>query len=324
MKHLLAALLLGLGGVQVAVAQTAQPPDAVEWLQKIANAARQLNYSGTFIYQYGNRVETSRIIHMVDASGEHEKLETLDGSPREVIRNNDEVKCFLPDTKTVKVEKRTRAKSFPALLPQQLSALTENYAVRKMEPERIAGYDCQVIILEPRDGMRYGHKLWADAGSGLLLKATMLDEKGQVVEQFAFTELRIGGPIDREALKPKFAGAAAEWREDRSGAPAPVSADTGWSVKSIPPGFRKVTELKRSTAGRTVPVSHIVYSDGLAAVSVFIEPLPAGGRLRQGLSNQGAINVYTRSVSDHTVTVLGETPAATVMQIGNSVSFRGK
>lgn len=322
MKYLLAGLLLVVGG-EIALAQTPPPPDALGWLQKIANSARQLNYSGTFIYQYGNQIETSRIIHLVDAAGEHEKLERLDGSPREIIRDNEEIKCFLPDARTVRIEKRR--KSFPALLPQKLSALSDYYVVSKGEPERIAGYDCQVLMLEPKDNMRYGHKLWADAGSGLLLKAATLDEKGRVVEQFAFTELKVGGAIAPNALKPKYSGTTTEWRENRSEASAPLTADTGWSAKDLPPGFRKVAELKRTTAGKSAPVSHIVFSDGLAAVSVFIDPAPArhGERLPPpGLSQQGALHVYTRPMAGHTITVLGEAPAATVMQIGNSVRFK--
>lgn len=322
MKHLLAGLLLVVGG-EIALAQTPPPPDALGWLQKIANSARQLDYSGTFIYQYGNQIETSRITHLVDDAGEHEKLERLDGPPREIIRNNEEIKCFLPDARTVRIEKRR--KSFPALLPQKLSALSDYYVVSKGAPERIAGYDCQVLMLEPKDGMRYGHKLWADAGSGLLLKVATLNEKGQVVEQFAFTELKIGGAIAPDALKPKYSGTTTEWRESRSEASAPPTTDTGWSVKNLPPGFRKVAELKRTTAGKSAPVSHIVFSDGLAAVSVFIEPAPArrGERLPPpGLSQQGALHVYTRPIAGHTITVLGEAPAATVMQIGNSVRFK--
>jgi sigma-E factor negative regulatory protein RseB len=101
-----------------------------------------------------------------------------------------------------------------------------------------------------------------------------------------------------------------------------VAADTGWVLKNRPAGFKKLTELKRSIAGRAAMVSQIVYSDGLAAVSVFIEPLPKA-QPPQSLSHQGAVNIYVRRISDHMVTVLGETPAATVMQIANQLEFRG-
>ena len=307
------------------LADTPGPPDdALVWLQKIASAARQLNYSGTFVYQYGNHVETSRIVHAVDGSGEHEKLEIMDGLPREIIRNNDEVQCFLPESKTVKVEKRKAIKPFPALLPEYLSNLSESYVIKKGGQERIAGFDCQALLLEPKDGLRYGHRFWADINSGLLLKASMLDEKNEVVEQFAFTQLTIGGPIDEEMLKPKYPAKTAGWRYDRAGQPEPIFTETGWSVRNPLAGFKKIMEVKRMISGKPAPISHIVYSDGLAAVSVFIEPLASRAKPLNGLSKRGALNIYTKPVAEYQITVLGEAPPMTVMQIGNSVYYAGK
>lgn len=327
MKLQLFGLLLVLGVARAIAGDTPPPEDAIGLLQKIAAAAKQINYSGTFVYQSGNHVETSRILHMVDQNGEHEKLETLDGFPREIIRNNEEVQCYLPDSKTVKVEKRRVSRvsgaSFPALLPEQLNNLAENYVIRKGEPERIAGYDCQVLILQPKDGLRYGHKLWAETNSGLLVKATVVD-KNKVVEQFSFAQLSIGAPIDRELLKPTYAGKGADWHWDNSSLATGPSVDLGWRIKPQPQGFKKIMETTRTLPGKTSPVGQIVFSDGLVAVSVFIEPLHANVKPVQGLSSQGAIHVYTRPLTDHLVTVVGETPAATVMQIGDSVSHKEK
>ena len=147
--------------------------DAMAWLKKIAAASRQINYAGTFVYQHGRKMETSRIAHRVDSGGEYEKLETLDGPPREIIRNNDNVTCYLPDTKTVIIEKRT-TRQFPALLPEQLSDITENYVVTKDGQDRVAGFDCQLITLEPKDNLRYGHRFCAEINSGLPLRARRL------------------------------------------------------------------------------------------------------------------------------------------------------
>lgn len=296
-------------------------PAGIAWLQKVASAARRLNYAGTFVYQHGNQFETSRIIHFVDESGDYAKLETLDGPPREVIRNNDEVLCYYPESKTVKVEKR-RSKSFPALLPDQLAALAEYYTIRIGEQERVAGYDAQTLILDPKDSMRYGHKFWAEINTGLLLKARMMNEQKQVVEQIAFTHLTIAGEIDKDMVKPKWNAHVPEWKLDSSGVAGPESGDTGWLINKSPVGFKKIMETQRILPGRHAAVSHIVYSDGLAAISVFIEPVPVGFRPAQGLSHQGAINIYSRSVADHMVTVLGEAPTATVLQIGDSVTLK--
>lgn len=312
-----ALVLICLPGLALAESPSG---DGVAWLQKIASVAHRLNYSGTFVYNHGGYMETSRIVHLSDESGEHEKLEVLDGSPREIIRNNDEVVCFIPQNKTVIVEKRKVRKGFPAILPQQLSGISENYVIKLAGLERVAGLDCQNIMLEPRDIYRYGHRLCADSISGLLLKATTLNEKNEIVDQFAFTQLSIGGPIEREQLKSKFA--MHRHVEQESSTTAPV--DPGWHVKSPPAGFKKIMEAKRSFPGKKYPANHLVFSDELAAVSIFIEPLVTGVKPVSGLSTQGAINVYTRSVADHQVTVVGEVPSVTVMQIANSIGFVAK
>jgi sigma-E factor negative regulatory protein RseB len=306
-----------------ASAETMEQGEALAWLQKIANAAGELNYSGTFVYQQGEQVETSRITHFVDHGSEYEKLETLDGPKREIIRNNSEILTYFADTRVVKRERRAARKAFPALLPDQLSGLTGLYQVRKGGQERIAGYDAQALILEPRDEYRYGHKLWAENTSGLLLKARMLDENNHAVEQFHFTQVSVNGPLTRDSVKPSFSVPAMEAR--REGQPEAASpSETGWTVRNPPPGFKKIMEMKRPKQGGQGQVAHLVFSDGLAAVSVFVEPMPTSRKVTEGLSHQGAVNIYTRSLPDHLVTVLGETPAVTVMQIGNSVSLKGK
>src|SRR5689334_22850938 len=152
----------------LAIAESLDQGDPLAWLERIARAARQLNYSGTFVYQHGDQVETSRITHYFDRTGEYEKLETLDGPKREIIRNNNEILSYDVDHHVVKREKRAPRRSFPALLPDQIASLNENYQLRKEEHERIAGFDAQALVLQPRDGFRYGHKLWADANTGLL------------------------------------------------------------------------------------------------------------------------------------------------------------
>jgi len=316
-------LVLGLGG-PVLAAESAPPQDGLAWLKRMASASRQLNYGGTFVYRHGNQSETSRVSHYVNpAGGEMEKLETLDGPAREVIRTNDQVVCYLPANRTVIIEKRGKRR-FPAeMLPEHLTGVTQNYAVQLGATDRVAGHDCQIIALEPRDRMRYGHQFCAETKSGLPLRARTFNEKKEPLESFAFTEVRIGGSFNSDAVKSRYAAQSKDWKVDHSGFPTKETpADTGWVITQQPAGFRKLTEMKRSIAGRAGMVSHIVYSDGLAAVSVFIEPLPKA-RIAHHLSHQGAVNIFTRPVADFMVTVLGEAPAATVMQIANSLEFRG-
>lgn len=313
--------LLGFGHVEAA-AESLEESDALQMLQRIATAARDLNYSGTFVYQHGQRVETSRIVHFVDADGEHEKLETLDGPRREIIRNNDEVLCYYPDAKVVRSQTRVQQRSFPALLPDQITAITQYYSVRKGKPQRIAGFNTQALVLEPRDGMRYGHKLWAESNTGLLLKARTLNENHKVVEQFAFAQVNIGIGVTRKMVEPTYQANLTGWRLDKFAHAVLTDAVTGWTVTNFPPGFNKIMEMSRTKQGGTAVVTHMVYSDGMAAVSIFVETASGRSTLQEGLSQQGAINVYRRTVGDKLVTVLGEAPAATVMQIANSVTFK--
>jgi len=307
----------------VLAAESDVTEEGITWLKKMATASRQLNYSGTFVYRYSTQTETSRIVHYVNqAGGEFEKMETLDGPAREVIRTNDQVICYLPETRTVLIEKRGKRR-FPALVPEQLTGVADSYAIRVTGTDRVAGHECRVILLVPKDKMRYGHRFCAEVGSGLPLRARTLNEKNEPLESFAFTQLTIGGSFNRDRVRSRYAAKSKDWRVDHSAfSIAETPAETGWVLTQQPAGFRKLTELTRSFAGRSAKVSHIVFSDGLAAVSVFIEPMNRTRSL-QSLSHQGAVNIYTRMVSDYMVTVLGEAPAATVMQIANSLEFRG-
>jgi sigma-E factor negative regulatory protein RseB len=322
MRALVLAAVLAAGSVAtVAPVAAQQGTDAAGWLKKIYAATEKLSYTGTFVYQQGEHSETSRLTRVVDATGVHERLEILDGTPREIIRFNEEVKCYIPSTMTVKVDRQMQTGPFPAMRAE-VRDFAANYNIRKAETERIAGYDCQAIVLEPKDNLRYGHKLWADVATGMLVKAKTFNERNEVVEQFSFTELQIGGRIDREKVKSRFAGKGRDWRVEQSAIVEADLASLGWGLRSLPPGYRKVTELKRSV-GPAPDVGQIVVSDGLAAVSVFIEPLGAReGQPQVGLARHGALNVYVRKLENHLVTVVGEVPAEGVRRIADSVEYR--
>jgi sigma-E factor negative regulatory protein RseB len=313
----------GVLGAVLALATTvaqAQSPETLSWLRKIHDATQRLSYTGTFVYQNGGRTESSRITRYVDAGGDIEKLEVMDGVPREIVRTRDTVRCYLPDSRVIKVEQRVDRRTergFPALLPERISALARHYDLSLGETRRIAGFDCQAVLLQPKDDLRYGYRLYADVNSGMLLQAVTVDAAGEVKESFRFTQLRLGG-VTRDMVRTRHAGK--EWRiEDAAAAPARLD---GWGLNAELPGFRKITELKRRL-GESRPVGQMVYSDGLAAVSVFIEPLESRrDRAAMGLASMGAIHIYTREVANHMITVVGEAPAASVQRIADAVEFR--
>jgi sigma-E factor negative regulatory protein RseB len=295
--------------------------DAAQWLARAAQAARQLSYVGTIVYQTGPRVETSRLAHLYANGVELEKLVSLDGPAREVVRTPTDVRYYYPDAKLVKIEARTFRNAFPSFSAEQQRSLSQYYDFRVVTGERVSGRAASVVSFEPRDGMRYGHRFWSDTATGLLLKARIVNERGDVIEQFSFTDLTVNANIDRSLVEPSWPTTPPDW-QTREGTAGDVKLqDTGWSVARVPPGFAKIMEGYRKRRGKPDPVAHLVYSDGLVAISVFVEPMPPA-TTGTGLSQQGGLNIYSVKLDDHLVTALGEAPGATVRQIATSVVHR--
>jgi sigma-E factor negative regulatory protein RseB len=298
-------------------------PEDLSWLNKMIFAARHADYSGTFIYQSGSYVETSRITHLLEGENEYERLESLDGERSEIIRKNDQVWCYQGDKKQM-VAKRAGVRTFPALLPEQLSLLQENYLISHVEEDRVAGFRAHGIIFHPRDKMRYSHKMWAHSDSGLLLKSVVLDEHDHIIEQYAFTQLNLGGDIERKWIVMNKS-------TDQSVAGNAISSpnahmthnESGWIVYALPVGFKKITEVSRVLKGSQLPVTQLVFSDGLAGISVFIEKLGDKPAANAGLYSKGVIQVFTRVLDANLLTVVGEVPARTVMQVAESVRYGG-
>ena len=320
LRIVLAQLIAVLIGCVPAFAFADAQADALSLLNRVYAATQRLSYTGTFIYQHGNQSETSRITKIVEGALTREKLETLDGQPREVVRSGDDVVCYLPALTTVRIDKYSVQNSFPAILPAQLKELLENYEIRRGGMERVAGYDCHILTLEPRDSRRYGQKLWVDAQTGMIVKAMTYEGRNEAMEQFTFSHLQIGGPIDREQVRSRFEGKTASWRVEDAAVARADLAQAGWTLLARPPGFRKILELTR-TLGGSPGVGHMVLSDGLASISVFIES--AGQRpSNPGLSRQGAINVYVRQLGAHRITVVGEAPVESVRSVAQAVAYR--
>lgn len=317
--------LLAILAARPAAAQLdARQQEALQWLQKVAVAAQKTSFSGTFVYRNGNRSETSRIVHVAHDGRQTERLEVLDGSPREVIRENDEVRCYLPEMRLVLVEQRSARRLFPALLPAGLAGLGEHYVIRRAGAARIAGFDSQIVRLEPRDGWRYGRQFWVDQDSGLLLKADMFDGRGESLESMAFTELRIGPPPPAaDAVRPRYAGAAsADWQVRQNRA-RDLRETTPWQFRAELPGFRRQAAMQRQLAGAdgvAREALHWVFSDGLAALSVFISPLGGQAAPPEAVAQvAGGISVVKRVIDGHLVVVMGDVPPASVRHFADGI-----
>ena len=317
-------LLFVFCGLSLAVAANSnadEMPSSLDWLEVVAFARHQTDYSGVFVYQYDNRVETSSIVHVYQAGGEYEKLESLDGPKHEIISHNGIIWGFV-NHKMVQLGTNYGHGSFPSLLPEQLSALRANYRAKMLGMQRVAGYNTQVILFQPHDNLRYAHEIWVHTDSGLLLKAAVLGSNNRVAEQYAFTQLQIGGKIDRSWVKECDAAA-----QDKKMPETPKdikSINSGWVADMLPSGFKKIMEIERQMHGRHAPVTQMVFSDGLSSISIFIEPNDSDEDDEDGLSSRGAVNLYHKVMDKNLITVVCEVPPRTVMQVLDSVRYNGK
>jgi sigma-E factor negative regulatory protein RseB len=171
--------------------------------------------------------------------------------------------------------------------------------------------------------MRYGYKFWVDKEFGLLLKAVTLAEHGDALEQIGFSQLTLMDGQNMDWFKPKF-DPSKSYVMDQDGPSKANSADMDWDLTQLPAGYRKVDQVKQLVQGKGLPVTQMIFSDGLASISIFIEPLAKGVRPKVGHTIVGATNFYALVHEGHQVMVIGEVPEAAVTQFGNAVSFKAK
>lgn len=329
-QHLLAAamtlatVLWPLSGAAGAAAAAPPAPiasgsDARGWLQRIHNAASQRNYQGTLVVTANGGVSSSRLAHYCEGKQYFERIDMLDGQPQRVYRHNGQVLTLWPTAKLARIEQRDAVALFPAVLSGSEEQLFERYEMLSEGGDRIAGHEAAVFLLRPRDGHRFAQRLWAERGSGLLLRADVVAPDGRVLETAAFTELTIGVKAQPESvLGPmrKLDG----YRVLRS---APQRTDLqaeGWRLKAPVAGFREISCVKRSLEGAgdgervgSADVLQTIFSDGLTHVSVFVEPFRAD-RHRAGTAAFGATHTLMQPLGPHWVTVMGDVPLATLKQ----------
>jgi len=292
-----------------------------EWLGRVTDAGKNLNYEGTFVYRHGNDLEAIRIIHKSDENGERERMISLTGSAREIIRNNKFVTCISPDNKSVIVDNKTPGTRLPSF-PKEFSKLDAFYDFNFEGYERVASRQARRVVIKPQDNFRYGYRLWIDDAFELLLRSELLDSEGNAIEQIMFTDLKLFESIDEELLQPNISGRKFNWvTDDETPHDAPMSVDTRWTVKNKPDGFMLEHHNMHRLPESNLPVEHLVYTDGLAWVSIYIEKLAPESELLQGSSNMGAVNAYGRIMGQYHITAVGEVPAMTVELLSNSVEY---
>ncbi len=298
--------------------------DAHQWLERMSLASHSLNYTGIFVYQHQNSLEAMQIVHAMGDSGERERLFSLTGPKREVLRDNQVVTCIMGDSQAVVVNKSRPRSQFPVRFPRELKELEKHYRFSVMDEDRVAGLDCRVVAVEPRDGLRYGHRFCVHDQSHLLLRSELTDAEGHAIEQMMFTSVNFPQNISAQELLPNLDGAGFTWQREPEQQPEPgdSSRDSRWKVMQVPDGFILTDHNWHQLSAHEPGVEHWVYSDGLASVSIYIEKSQKKHDVYSGRSHRGALNAFGTMVADHYVTVVGEVPHQTVELIGKSVRIQ--
>ena len=295
---------------------------AMEWVQSMADAMRDLNYRGNFVYMHDNQLESMSISHMKDESGEKERLLSLNGEAREVIRDDKNLTCIWPSSRKVVVDFSHKNSYSPLFIPGDIIKISEFYDMSLLGHDRIADYPAVVVEIKPKDQYRYGLVFWISLETNLMLKSNLINERGEVVEQIMFTNLELlkeGETLDVNGI-PAIDENFTMVRYHRDQETQSVVAETAWRLDSIPEGFKQASVLKRLSSDSGEFFHQMVYTDGLASLSVFIEK--QSSQMPVGKTSMGAVNAFIRVVNDFSVTAIGEVPAVTVKTIAESVIYQ--
>ncbi len=317
--------------------------DLFDMLKRMSDADQNQNYQGVFILRKSDKLSTLLVRHGIDSEGVWEMLESLSGEPRKIVRRNEQVVSVFPKLKTITIRKTDKKRSLHAQLPDNIDQLSLFYTMTRLDDDRIANHETLVVDLLPKDNFRYGYRYWIDKNTGMLLRCDLLDETKRVVEQMMFTSLEYltESPAEKFDLNQYNQYQVQKLGESIS---SELSDSQRWVVNTLPKGFMLkqsvarhsqstlITEPENSVsnessaktptdkelAALSPDLLHLVYSDGLASVSVFIEKHHGAGEHLHGASAMGAVNAFGRSIGDYFVTVVGEVPANTVQSMALS------
>lgn len=291
-QHFLVALVLIVWG-QIAYAESS--PEAYSWLERMSAALQKVNYQGVFVYSQDEQLSAMQVTHVASPQGEHELLVSLTGEEREALRNSQGLSSLILQDKD-------------APLDQHMAVVEKYYDLKLAGRDRTAGRFTRLLVVKPKDEFRYGYRLWLDEETGLLLKSDLLGSDGQVLEQIMFTSLELMDNSAAEQFRTMIGLTDQAPKED-------AARQSDWTVTNVPEGFIRLQNDISADSG----ADHIIFSDGLASVSVFIEEAKENEKSFVGISRRGAVNVYGGLLNGYQVTVVGEVPTATVRLIGQSI-----
>lgn len=296
---------------------------AMEWIQSMSEAMRNLSYRGNFVYMHDNQLESMSIAHTRSQSGEKERLLSLNGEAREVIRDDKNLTCIWPASRKVVVDFSRKNNFSPIFIPDDIENIGQFYNFELVGGDRIADQSTVVVQISPKDQFRYGLKFWINRENHLMMKSILVDDNNRAVEQVMFTSLElVTDPADIvfnpvPAIDENFTLVRFHSGENSG----QINSESPWQTDNIPAGFHQKSILKRHDVSSNHYVYQMVYSDGLASLSIFIEK--QSPQLKLGKMSMGAVNAYIRSMGDYMVTAIGEVPEVTVKSMAEAVLHHG-
>jgi sigma-E factor negative regulatory protein RseB len=317
---------VGLALLAVLALPARASEDPRVWLARMGEVMERLNYEGTLVHVHDGHSEVFELVHRAENGHVTERLTSRDDAGREVIRDGNEITCIFPDRREVVVEQREEITSGQGPLrdhlPQAGDINEAHYHVAFRYVERLIGRESRVVEIRPKDNWRYGYRIWLDRDSAMPLKTELRDDGGKVLEQVRFTAIKLQERIPRAATRPTVTADAFAWQRSTGRPQGRSEASPGdWQARRLPPGFRLMERNERAAPGFPAGLRQVVYSDGLAAVSVFIEMAVAASEQAEGLSQMGAANAFTVTTEGYMVTAMGEVPVRTVELIATSMGM---
>lgn len=310
-------------------ASVADPRSLNDWLMRMHQASTNRSYTGTFVVSAGGNMSSAKIWHVCEGKEQVERVETLSGAPRSIFRHNGQVITFMPDQKVARSEKRESLGLFPGLFQSADSRIADFYRFRPEGIERVAGVDADIVRLIPKDSLRFGYRVWTERQNGLVVKLQTLDSDGKVIEQAAFSELQFDVPVKMDKLI-QMMGKVEGYRLEKPLLVKTTASAEGWALKAPVAGFNSMSCYKRpvsTAAGRVNSVAgeaplQWIFSDGLASVSIFVEPLDRQRHIRESSLSLGATQTMTKQLDAYWITLVGEVPIATLRLFANGLERR--
>lgn len=300
-----------------------QAVSALTLLNKMGESIKSSNYYGTLVYMHNGHVESLKVVHKMDGSGEYQRIVHLTGAAREVIRKDDVVTCYMPDSQSVFVGERRFNNHLLARLSKNFEEFTNQYNFEMDGAGRVAGREAAIVAIRPKDDYRYGYRFWIDNDSYLLLKSDLVDASGKVLEQLMFVDISVNAEITEDMLKPAIDGKTFTWHKGNDNtAEKADDKQAGWQIKNMPNGFSVKDRSKQKMPNSEDLVDYLFVSDGLATISVYIEKFGVDTKGYVGSSRMGAVSIYGSLLDEYHVTVVGEAPQGTVKMIAESISLQ--